>query len=86
MPSVALEWTASVSSATVASTGSTINAAGSSACQSTLITDVHALRRQTTEGSPRPDKLEVVAFFSIFSLRGQSFRESNAIKTVLPSF
>ena len=57
VPSVALEWAATSSSATAASTGCTRNAVGSSAWQRTLTTDVHGARelhaplRQTTEGT-----------------------------------
>ena len=57
-PSVALEWAAIASSATVASTGYTRNAEGAVPWQRTLTTDVHGVRelhapgRQTTEGSP----------------------------------
>ena len=40
-PSVSLEWAATASSAMAASTGHTRNAAGSSALQRTLPTDVH---------------------------------------------
>ena len=43
-PSVALEWAATASSATTASTRCTSNAVGSSAWQRTLITDVHGAR------------------------------------------
>ena len=43
-PSVVLEWAATASSATGASTGCTRNAVGSSAWQRTLTTDVHSAR------------------------------------------
>ena len=39
---VALEWAGTESSGMAASTGCTRNAVGSSACQRTLITDVHS--------------------------------------------
>ena len=44
VPSVALEWTATASSATGASTGCTRNAVGSNAWQRTLTTNVHSAR------------------------------------------
>ena len=44
VPSVALEWAATASSATAASTGCTRNAVGSSAWQRILTTDVHGAR------------------------------------------
>ena len=69
-PTVALEWAATASSATAASTGCTKSAVGSSTWQSTLITDVHGARELHAPWmadhrgkSVRPDKLEVVASF-----------------------
>ena len=58
VPSVALEWVATASTAVAASSGCIRNAVGSSAGQRTLITDVHGARElhapgwQTIEGSP----------------------------------
>ena len=60
-PSVALEWAATASSATAASTGCTRNAVGSSTCQRTLITNVHSARELHTpwtaghRGKSKPD-------------------------------
>ena len=69
-PSVALEWAATASSATAASTGCTRNAVGSSSWQRTLITDVHVPGNCTPlDGRPQrevqvgPDKLEVIASY-----------------------
>ena len=69
-PTVALEWAATASSATAASTGCTKSAVGSSTWQRTLITDVHGARELHAPWmadhrgkSIRPDKLEVVASF-----------------------
>ena len=69
-PSVAVEWTATASSAMAASTGCTRNAVGSSTWQRTLITDVHGARElhapwtaDHREKSVGPDKLEVVASY-----------------------
>ena len=71
VPSVALEWAATASSAMAASTWCIINAVGSSACQRTLNTDVHSARELHTpwmadgrgKSQVGPDKLEVVASF-----------------------
>ena len=48
VPSVALEWAATASSAMAASTGCTRNAVGSSAWKKTLTTDVHGARELHT--------------------------------------
>ena len=66
--SVALEWAATASSATAASTGCTNNAVDSSPWQRTLITDVHCAKElhapwTTDQREVRLDKLEVVASF-----------------------
>ena len=78
VPSVALEWAATASSAMAASTGCTSNTVDSSSWQRTLITDVHGTRelhtpwtadhrgkdsRPQREVQVGPAKLEVVASF-----------------------